>query len=45
MKVVATGGLGKIIFPETDILEVYDQELTLHGMRIVFERQKKRRNG
>ncbi len=45
VKVVATGGLGKIIFPETDILEVYDQELTLHGMRIVFERQKKRRNG
>ncbi|MCR4610535.1 MAG: type III pantothenate kinase [Lachnospiraceae bacterium] len=43
VKVVATGGLGKIIFPETDILEIYDQELTLQGMRIVFERQKKRR--
>ena len=43
VKVVATGGLGKIIYPETDIFEVYDQELTLHGMRIIFERQKKRR--
>ncbi len=43
VKVVATGGLGRIIYPETDILEVYDQELTLHGMRIIFERQKKRR--
>ena len=43
VKVVSTGGLGKIIYPETDVLEVYDQELTLHGMRIVFERQKRRR--
>ncbi len=45
VRVVATGGLGKIIFSETDVLEVYDQELTLHGMRIIFERQKKRKNG
>lgn len=43
VKVVATGGLGRIIYPETDIFDVYDQELTLHGMRIIFERQKKRR--
>ncbi len=43
VKVVSTGGLGKIIYPETNVLEVYDQELTLQGMRIVFERQKKRR--
>lgn len=43
VKVIATGGLGKIIFPETDVFEVYDQELTLQGMRIIFERQKKRR--
>lgn len=43
VKVIATGGLGKIIYPETDVFEVYDQELTLHGMRIIFERQKKRR--
>ncbi len=43
VKVIATGGLGKIIYPETDVFEVYDQELTLQGMRIIFERQKKRR--
>ena len=43
VRVVATGGLGRIIYQQTDILEVYDQELTLHGMRIIFDRQKKRR--
>lgn len=43
VKVVATGGLGKMIFNETDMLEIYDQKLTLHGMRIIYERQKRRR--
>lgn len=43
VKVVATGGLGKIIFPETDVLHVYDQELTLKGMKIIYERQMRRK--
>ncbi len=41
VKVVATGGLGRVIEKETDIIDVYDPELTLHGMRVIFERQKK----
>ncbi len=41
MKVVATGGLGRIIEQETDSIDVYDPQLTLHGMRIIFDRQQK----
>ena len=35
IKVVATGGLGSIIAPETDAIDVYDPNLTLD----VYKRQ------
>ncbi|MCI7740011.1 MAG: type III pantothenate kinase [Lachnospiraceae bacterium] len=41
MKVVATGGLGKIIADETDMIEVYDNRLTLKGLRLIYEKNKK----
>lgn len=41
MKVVATGGLGRIISAETDMIDVYDPDLTLDGLRIIFEKNKK----
>lgn len=41
VKVVATGGLGKIIEKETDVIDIYDPMLTLKGMRLIFEKQKK----
>ena len=41
VKVVATGGLGRIIEKETDVIDVYDPMLTLKGMRLIFEKQKK----
>ena len=41
-KVVASGGLGNIIARETDIIDVYDPQLTLKGLRIIYERNKKR---
>lgn len=41
VKVVATGGLGTIIEKETDVIDIYDPMLTLHGMRVIFEKQKK----
>ncbi len=44
-KVVASGGLGKIIAGETDVIDVYDPQLTLKGLRIIYERNKKRQNG
>ena len=37
-KVVATGGLGKVLSEGTDEIQVYDPQLTLHGLRIVYER-------
>lgn len=41
VKVVATGGLGRIIEKETDVIDIYDPMLTLKGMRLIFEKQKK----
>ncbi|MDE7367867.1 MAG: type III pantothenate kinase [Lachnospiraceae bacterium] len=39
MKVVATGGLGKIISKETDAIDVYDSDLTLKGLKLIYEKQ------
>ena len=36
MKVVATGGLGRIISEETDLIQVYDSTLTLEGLRLIY---------
>lgn len=41
VKVVATGGLGKIVSDYTDEIDIYDSELTLKGLRIIYEKQKK----
>lgn len=41
MKVVATGGLGRIIADETDTIDVYDASLTLDGLRIIYEKNKR----
>jgi type III pantothenate kinase len=36
---VATGGLAEIIAPETSLIEAVDPDLTLLGLRLVWERQ------
>ena len=41
MKVVATGGLGRIISAETDTIDIYDSTLTLDGLRIIYHKNKK----
>lgn len=41
MKVVATGGLGRIISEETDMIDVYDKSLTLEGLRIIYNKNKR----
>lgn len=38
LKVIATGGLARVIEGETDIIDVYDTDLTLHGIRLIYER-------
>ena len=40
-KVVATGGLGNIIYKETDSIDYYDQNLTLKGLELIYEKNKK----
>lgn len=38
MKTVATGGLGKIIADATDKIDIYDPNLTLNGLRLIYEK-------
>lgn len=38
VKVVATGGLGKMISESTDVIDTYDPMLTMEGLRIVYEK-------
>lgn len=41
VKVVATGGLGNIIAKETEEIDVYNPILTLEGLRMIYEKNKK----
>ena len=41
VKVVATGGLGKIIAQETDTIDAYDPYLTLEGLRLIYNKNRK----
>ncbi len=40
-KVVASGGLGNIIAKETEAIDIYDPQLTLKGLRIIYEKNKR----
>lgn len=40
LKVVATGGLGSIISEETDAIEIYDRQLTLEGLRLIYDKNR-----
>jgi type III pantothenate kinase len=39
-RVIATGGLGKIISDATDVIEIYDVNLTLKGLKIISDKNK-----
>ncbi|MCR4755752.1 MAG: type III pantothenate kinase [Lachnospiraceae bacterium] len=41
MKVVATGGLGRIVADETDLIDVYDSTLTLEGLRFIYNKNRR----
>ncbi len=38
LKVVATGGLGKLIADNTDTIDVYNKMLTMEGLRLIYEK-------
>ena len=40
MKVIATGGLGRIISKETDLIDVYDPDLTFKGLKAIYLKYK-----
>lgn len=42
VRVVATGGLGRIIANETDVIDVYDPNLTLKGMNLIYKKQNRK---
>ncbi len=41
-RVIATGGLGKIISDATDLIEIYDVNLTLKGLKIITDKNRSR---
>lgn len=41
MKVVATGGLGTIIASEIKDIDIYDPNLTLQGLRLIYNKQNR----
>ena len=43
LRVVATGGLGKIIADETDMIDIYDPMLTLKGLQLIYKKNRTNR--
>lgn len=41
MKVIATGGLGRVISAETDLIDEYDSDLTFKGLYLIYQRHLK----
>lgn len=41
LRTVATGGLGRLISEETDAIDVYDSALTLDGLRIIYDKNRR----
>lgn len=41
LKVVATGGLGRLIADETDSIDIYDPSLTLDGLRMIYDKNRR----
>lgn len=40
LKVVATGGLGRLISNETEMIDEYDPDLTLEGLRLIYAKNR-----
>lgn len=42
LKVIACGGYGKIIYPETEVIDIFEPLLTLKGLKIVYDKNKRK---
>lgn len=42
IKVISTGGFGNIISKETDIIDIYDKQLLLKGLKIIHDKNIKK---
>lgn len=42
IKVIATGGYGRMFTKETDVIDVYDAKLSLKGLKIIHDKNKKK---
>lgn len=40
IKVIATGGLGKIICDSTDTIDIYNKDLTMYGLLYIYNKNK-----
>lgn len=40
IKVYATGGLGRVIYNETKMIDLYDPDLAYKGMKIIYDKNK-----
>jgi len=40
MKVVSTGGMGRLISKETKLIDSYDIDLTMNGLRIIYDKNR-----
>lgn len=41
MRVIATGGLGRIVANETELIDLYDSDLTFKGLYLIYQRYLK----
>lgn len=41
LRVIATGGLGRVVAKYTKKIDIYDPDLTFKGLRIIYEKNKK----
>lgn len=39
--VIATGGLGSLIYNETDLIDIYDPDIAFKGMKVIYKKTRK----
>ena len=45
IKVVATGGLARMVADHTPLIDIVDSRLILDGLHLIYQREKARKTG